>query len=168
MSKKIDKNRKFLIISDSHGHANYISDAAARHPDADSLIFLGDGRSDLDFLATELEGIKVFAVNGNCDIFHPFEKNEILLNVGKHSILMMHGHKFNVKCGLGRAIRYAQAKNADILLFGHTHIPFYKYLPPKEGKKGLYLFNPGSIGERASYGVLEIRQGKTLFYNAKL
>jgi len=44
-----------------------------------------------------------------------------------------------VKWGYDRIAYYGQEKEADILLFGHTHVPFMDYY----GK--MLLLNPGSI-----------------------
>ena len=45
----------------------------------------------------------------------------------------------------------ARERKADILLFGHTHVPMQDY------DDGLYVLNPGSLhGANASYGILDI------------
>ena len=71
-------------------------------------------------------------------------------------MLIAHGHTMHVKYGLLSAQYRAQEMGADILLFGHTHVP----LVENDGK--LILLNPGSIGDRShpTYGVLEWRGGQ--------
>jgi Predicted phosphoesterase len=48
---------------------------------------------------------------------------------------------------------FAEQKQADAVLFGHTHIPKVEY-----SSTGRLLFNPGSLGEprlgRATFGLL--------------
>jgi putative phosphoesterase len=50
--------------------------------------------------------------------------------------------------------------NTDILLLGHTHIPFHFAFDSK------LILNPGSIGQprdgdmRASYAIMEVKDGK--------
>jgi predicted phosphodiesterase len=56
---------------------------------------------------------------------------------------------------------------ADILVYGHTHVPVEYRLPPAEGgteeRKPLILFNPGSIGDRdGSFGTITVRNGVIL------
>ncbi|MFR3419646.1 MAG: metallophosphoesterase family protein [Eubacterium sp.] len=41
-------------------------------------------------------------------------------------------------------------RNADIVLFGHTHNQYTEYLD------GLYIMNPGSVGMNGDYGVIDI------------
>ena len=50
----------------------------------------------------------------------------------------------------------------DILLLGHTHIPFIDFQVSKESGKDMFMMNSGSIGQsrdkdpRASYGVIDV------------
>ena len=63
----------------------------------------------------------------------------------------------------GALLAAARRAGADIALFGHTHIPHEEYDP----ESGIYLFNPGSIGEpragRPSYGILSLSGKNVLF-----
>lgn len=120
----------------------------------DAVVFLGDGLRDLSYC--EFGDVPVLAVCGNCDTFTFFGKgnadDEIVMTLGGKKIMMVHGDRYAVKNGYGRIAAAADEKGADIVLFGHTHIPFEKYLPEGESeygivlKKPLYLFNPGSVG----------------------
>ena len=57
---------------------------------------------------------------------------------------------------------------ADVLIFGHTHVPLELRLTPDRAyeyavTKPLILLNPGSLGDReASFGTLTIRGGQLL------
>jgi len=151
---------EILIASDSHGRESNIRKLLQSHPNAAMLLFCGDGLRDLAQLEEEFPGIAFFAVRGNCDLLMADDTpTERLLTVGTFRILMMHGHLFGVKGGLGSAISYAKKQQADILLFGHTHEPYEENLSFESQK--LSVFNPGSIGKRDCgaffYGVLEIR-----------
>ena len=44
----------------------------------------------------------------------------------------------------------ARERQADILLFGHTHQPLTDY------DDGLYILNPGSLRGRGTYGLLDV------------
>ena len=74
-----------------------------------------------------------------------------------------------VKSGLGGAIQQAIRREADLLVYGHTHLPTELHLRPEDGRadfgviKPLTVFNPGSIGDRdASFGTVTIRDGVIL------
>lgn len=70
--------------------------------------------------------------------------------------LLCHGHTLGVKSSLLRASYEARERGAQALLYGHTHIPHIDY------HDGLWLVNPGSIGDhrRPSYGVLTVEGDK--------
>jgi predicted phosphodiesterase len=87
----------------------------------------------------------------------------------------MHGHKYGVKGGLGQAVAHAMQKDADVLIFGHTHTPLELHLRPDSERadfsvtKPLTLFNPGSLGDRhASFGTVTVRNGQLLCGHGEL
>ena len=157
-----------LVISDSHGRPDRISEAIKlRRNLTDCIIHLGDGTSDLRFCTSCIEGIPTVSVRGNHeDALRVFASDdgsvaELMLDLDGYKLLLMHGHKLGVKGGYERAAEYAYERGADILMFGHTHRPLKIYLP--EGsvigntltERPMYIFNPGSIAER-SCGVVEL------------
>ena len=159
---------KIVFFSDSHGNPEKMLKAAKIHMStADYFIFLGDGLGDAKRLEQFTEK-PVIKVAGNCDgmymgITGEKHGSECFLDLGNLSLFICHGHTFGVKSGLGVLEAEAKRKNADIALFGHTHISFQKYIPPeKDGDKPLYLFNPGSISKprdgAPSYGIIEMSQ----------
>lgn len=173
-----------LILSDSHGRPDRIREVLERTR-PDGLLFAGDGLRDLascDLPAT-LGGFSLWAVRGNCDwmtspvvvngsLLEP--EDEVLITVEGSRILLMHGHTWGVKGGLGRAVARAVRLNADALIFGHTHIPLELHLSPDRPgdfsvTKPLTVFNPGSLGDRgASFGTLTIRNNGLLFGHGTL
>ena len=54
---------------------------------------------------------------------------------------MTHGHKHNVKMGLGALLKDARASRVDAVLYGHTHQADCRREPD-----GLWILNPGSCG----------------------
>ena len=89
-------------------------------------------------------------LRGNCDWGSTLPATEELCLEGKR-IFMTHGHLYQVKMGYYPIYCAAREKKADILLFGHTHVPMQDY------DDGLYVLNPGSLhGANASYGILDI------------
>ena len=83
-------------------------------------------------------------------------KDVALANFGDCRVLLCHGHTLGVKSSLLRASYEARERGAQALLYGHTHIPHIDY------HDGLWLVNPGSIGDhrRPSYGVLTVEGDK--------
>ncbi len=174
-----------LVLSDSHGRSDLINEAI-RRARPDGILFAGDGLRDLSYcdLPDRGEGCPLWAVAGNCDRmtapliingrrFEP--ENEELAVVEDMRILLMHGHRYGVKGGLGHAIARAVQREADVLVFGHTHVPLELHLRPDSGRtdfsviKPLTVFNPGSLAERrATFGTLTVRGGILLCGHGEL
>lgn len=117
------------------------------------VIHLGDLMADAEEVAEHYPKLPFCLVPGNCDgwgVATPVKKNIIL--EGK-SILLSHGHRWGVKSGYDMAIADARAAGADILLFGHTHVPLLEQL-----EDGLWMMNPGPA--RSGYGLIEIKDGQ--------
>ena len=69
----------------------------------------------------------------------------------KKHIVYTHGHTHYVKYGLYDLITDARSKKADVLLYGHTHVPDCRY------EDGLYIVNPGSLhGSFGTFAILDI------------
>ena len=154
---------KCLVFSDSHGSPLKIRQAINKHPDAEVIFFLGDGLNDLDSLIGDRSRMWI-AVQGNCDRLailgdQIVKKTDSITLLGCR-VFLTHGDLYGVKYGLDGIKKLAVDHNADIVLFGHTHMPLEKYVSTDEG--GYYLFNPGSIGggfgSKSSYGVMNITE----------
>ena len=142
------------VFSDTHGCTAGMA-AAVRRVNPDVLVHLGDNIRDTAVLEREFPDLPLHAVPGNCD-FGRFEALERVLILDDHRVLIAHGHTLGVKTGLLRAQYRALEMNADILLFGHTHVPLV------DAASRPMMMNPGSIGDprRPTYGVLEFRDGQ--------
>ena len=89
---------------------------------------------------------------------------------------MVHGHRYGVKSGMGALLSHAAARDADIVLFGHTHIPHEECIPVGTEIGGvvltrpMYLFNPGSIGRSGtpSFGTLSLTKDTVLLSHGEL
>ena len=170
-----------LVLSDTHGARHAIERMLGQinfKPSA--VLFLGDGLRDLDFAEYEKTAkADVFAVAGNCDVWRVGvdDAPEVRIEmIGGKRIVMMHGHTFGVKGGPGAAIRYAHSVDADVLLFGHTHVPMEQTLPAGERvgdivlTKPLLVANPGSLGQgmERTFGVLTVQGDGVLFSHGRL
>ena len=141
---------RIVVLSDSHKNVGRLFAAVERHLDkADLYIFLGDGEDDFDAVIDAYPHIKYERVCGNCDWYSNYPDKMEIEFAGKR-IFFSHGHPYNVKFGYENIIAEAKRRNADIVLFGHTHNQYTEYLD------GLYIMNPGSVGMNGDYGVIDI------------
>ncbi len=143
---------KILVFSDSHNNKQAMLDAVLDE-NPKLILHLGDHAHDCDALLEAYPRIPLRAVRGNCDFrSNELDRDEFVIHDKR--IFMTHGHLYGVKTGLGSVLNTAFSRRADILLFGHTHIPFC------ETVDDLLVVNPGSIGlGRKTYAVLEVERG---------
>ena len=113
--------KKLLVISDTHGHRANMTLALSRVGEVDMIIHLGDYSRDAEHLRT-LTKTPVHGVKGNCD-FNASAEAEWLQTLEGVRILAVHGHKQGVKLSLMNLGLYALEKQAQLVLFGHTHVP---------------------------------------------
>jgi len=143
---------KILILSDSHSSKNNMLSAISRET-PDWIFHLGDNEKDCSDIELSYPEIPLRKVKGNCDrLSAGLDIDEFVLEDKR--FFMTHGHLFSVKSGKTKVIAAAKERNADILLFGHTHVPHYSVAD------NLIIINPGSIGGGGKYyAVLEIKNG---------
>ena len=136
---------RLLVMSDSHGRKNMLLEL---HPEADAVIFLGDGERDIEFVKNYFPDKKIYAVCGNCD-FNSELPTFLLEKFGGRTVFATHGHCESVKYSL--AVLKEKARNcaASIALYGHTHVPDTTY------DDGIFIVNPGSIAV-GKYAMLDI------------
>lgn len=155
---------KILVLSDTHGDTDVIEILLNRErPDA--CIHLGDCSGDVQYALiccdpAVCEGIKLFQVCGNCDGYTQLPA-EMEAEIGGKRFFLLHGHTRDVKSGDAALLAAARARDAGVVLYGHTH------MARKEEKDGVLIVNPGSarrrtvFGRGATYAILEI-QGKSV------
>ena len=136
---------------------------------ADLIIHAGDFKS-IEIYDQLKEYADVVGVYGNVegeDIKSLLPAKQIIDVFGK-KIGVVHGHG-EKKTTERRALEAFAEDNVDIIVFGHSHIPFVKYF-----KKTL-LFNPGSPTDKRtlpyySYGLLQIEEeikAEIIFFSSK-
>ena len=163
---------KALIFSDSHGNSSVMRRIIMASPDADCVIFAGDGISDAESLQNEFPEKMFFSVRGNNDYgLSPYgyaRDDELLFVLEGKKIFLTHGHSFGVRTTLNLLFAKAQRDEIDLVIFGHTHIPYEEY---NKEKRPFYFFNPGSVGCYSdggySFGVLNINNGNILLSHGK-
>ena len=150
------------VFSDSHGDIS----AARRFFDSlaplDALFHLGDYAADGEKLS-KLFSCPVYAVRGNCD-FRSDEPSERVVDLGGKRFLLLHGHQYYY----AEAMLYrGEEVHADMVLYGHTHMPDLSADGPR------LLLNPGSLSrprggsvESCALILLEGRDLTVRFVNA--
>ncbi len=124
---------RIYIVSDTH-HSLLANRLFVLFNNADMVIHLGDGRRDAEDLAAVLS-VPVISVRGNCDYDG---KNTEIVTAADHIIMCTHGHLYGVGHTLSQLAHAAEEAGADIVLYGHTHIPDISY------QGGRWFINPGS------------------------
>ena len=171
---------EFLIFSDSHGRVEGMQRAIQKQiKRPDLIVHLGDGAGDLDYLSCART--PVLTVRGNCDLFTVSQQvpEERTIEEMGHKILIVHGHRYFVKESFTALIVHAAEIGADIVLYGHTHVPQEDRLAAGSEigsvklERPMYLFNPGSIGRNVdgggvSFGTLSLTDRAVLFSHGRI
>ncbi|MDF2908083.1 MAG: hypothetical protein K0R34_3404 [Herbinix sp.] len=128
---------KVLIVSDTHGRNHYLIDTIGRVGPIDLLIHLGDFENGEDYIRSMID-CPVEFVSGNNDFFNGLPKDK-LIHIGKYRVLLTHGHRYGVNFSTGALVEAAKKLKADIVMFGHTHIPMIDLTG------SIWTVNPGSL-----------------------
>ncbi|MBP3284682.1 MAG: YfcE family phosphodiesterase [Clostridia bacterium] len=142
------------IISDTHDDISLVKQVMERDK-IDYMIHLGDNVEDVSRILKEYPDLKLFYIKGNHDdeMVTPAEE---LFEICGLKIYATHGHLFDSKKDHSGLIERGKQYQADIVLFGHSHIQ--KVFE----KDGILAINPGSLSESrdkniaGSYVLLQI------------
>jgi len=128
---------KVLIVSDTHGRNHYLVDTIQRVGPLDLLIHLGDFENGEEYIRSMIT-CPVEIISGNNDYFTGLPKDK-LIQIGKYTVLLTHGHRYGVNFNTNTILETAKKYNADIVMFGHTHIPLIDLTG------NIWTINPGSL-----------------------
>ncbi|KSV58148.1 metallophosphoesterase [Acetivibrio ethanolgignens] len=152
---------KILVVSDSHGRNVYL-EKVLETVEPDMLIHLGDLEGSEIFIQNKVS-CPVEMVSGNNDYFSDLER-EKLITIGRYKVLLTHGHRYRVHYGTETIKDWARQMGADIVMFGHTHMPLL------DTSTDVTALNPGSIsqprqeGRIPTYAIVELdRNGEIHF-----
>lgn len=145
---------RIIVTSDTHRDFYALHTLVEKYRNTAALfIHLGDGAVELEQVENIYPECKFLSARGNCD----FGINASLagcFSCGIAKIFYTHGHMYNVKYELDDLYRAGAEVQANVILFGHTHIPLVDY------RNGVHILNPGSLGmprgTKPSYGVIDI------------
>ena len=146
---------KIIVVSDTHGNNGSFLETAMAMEKPDLLIHLGDYISDAKKISKIMK-VDYITVKGNGDYgIMDFNEDELLEINGK-KIFLTHGHRYNVSYNLENIYHKGLELGADLILFGHTHVPII------EKTKELIIMNPGSpstprtIDRKRTFGLITI------------
>lgn len=138
--------KQALVFSDSHGYLENLLDVLKQHPKTEALFFLGDIQGDADRLRRATPH-PVYMVRGNGDYGTDLPR-QIVTTFGGKKIALCHGHQY-LNYGSVDLLRYwAREQQADIAMFGHTHVPYL------DENNYPILLNPGSISRPRQEGFI--------------
>jgi putative phosphoesterase len=140
-----DGGLRLVVVADTHSHPDPRSGAIILQQKPDHILHAGDigALRVLDELA---QIAPVTAVRGNIDAQMPGVPDVVTLEIADGdrtllTILMIHVAVYGPKLRADAA-RLARAERAQIVVCGHSHVPFL-------GRdQGLAVVNAGSIGPR--------------------
>lgn len=130
---------KALVFSDSHGRLEHLLEVIKQHKDCHAIFHLGDVEGDEQRLRNATP-YPVYMVRGNCDYDTKIQETMVVEWGGKR-IAMTHGHRYLTYGGMDSLRYFGQQEKGDIVMFGHTHVPFL------EEMDGRVYLNPGSISK---------------------
>ncbi len=152
---------KILLISDTHSHVRDAVEIIRREGDFDLFFHMGDTYQDAVKIQDE-SGLSMKAVSGNMDELRTGPNVEVFSLEGIR-FLLTHGDMFQVSQGLQVLDLEAERCGADVVCFGHTHIPCDTVINTR------HFFNPGALrGNAESYGILTLDNGSITYLSLPL
>ena len=157
---------KVLVVSDTHGRDENLEWVVSYEAPIDAMIHCGDVEGSEDYFEALLD-CPVYMVRGNNDFFSDLN-SEIIVEIGGKKIMVTHGHYYGVSMGPERLIDEALDRGVDIVMFGHTHRPFFLE------EKDITVLNPGSLSyprqsrREPTYLIMEIDEKNNLNFFQKV
>jgi len=149
---------KIGITGDTHGHIQAMRQLLSVVEPVDYWLHTGDYSQDARFLAAETN-LPVLAVAGNCDKPVGVANLDEFIILEGSRIWLTHGHRYMKGYKIEELVWWARKLEADIVVFGHTHVPLIKWFGDT------LLINPGSPilprgSEGPTYSVLTVQAGQ--------
>ncbi len=159
---------RILAVSDSHRDISCLAPVLRKFTGrVDMVAHMGDGVDDLERVAraARLGLPRVEAVRGNGDGDYSIPPR-LLVGGADRPILILHGHLEGAGEGLGGVLAAAQAAGAKLVLFGHTHRPFF------EEFGGVLAVNPGSISrprgrENPTFAIVDVPEDPARWFEVQ-
>jgi putative phosphoesterase len=142
---------EIVVVSDSHGRIEVLSQIRERHPYADAYLHCGDSETDEDHLDS------FASVQGNNDMYYNYPESRVI-DLGACKILVIHGHQHYYGTRVRDIAARAKKIGCTMAFFGHTHTFFTSI------EDGVLMVNPGSVhhnrdGSQPCYALVHNRDG---------
>lgn len=149
---------KIGIVGDTHGSRPAIRQILHATPPVEYWFHTGDYSQDGRFLVAE-SNLPLLAVSGNTDPSEGKAKLDEFITLEGKRIWLTHGHRYLTTYHEDELAWWGKKLEADIVIFGHTHIPLVKWFG------NTLLINPGSPAQPRSemgptFAVLTLHEGK--------
>lgn len=154
--------RRILVVSDSHGRNENVRRAIEKAGKFDIMIHLGDVGNEYREVE-RMAGVPTYIVAGNNDYARGLLERNII-EIGGHRIYATHGHRQNVHFGVELLYYLALENDCDIVMYGHTHVPYL------DEKDDVTILNPGSLtyprqeGHEKTFVVMTIEDDNSVKY----
>lgn len=164
--KDEDVKMRILVISDSHGKNDDVKQVLEQAGEIDMFIHLGDIERGPEYIR-ELAGCECHMISGNNDYDIHLPDQDTFM-IGDKKVFITHGHRFYVGAGVERLREYAVDNGYDIVMFGHTHMPFLDI------GEDVTILNPGSIsyprqdGRKHTFMLIEVDRDGEFHYSQGL
>ncbi len=148
---------KILLISDVHTSYDKLEECLHREEkNIDAVIFTGDGIDIVEDFEYIYRNIPFYKVAGNID-YMSIEDREKVIEILNKKIFITHGDSYNVKSSLEELKRKAKVLEADIAIYGHTHI--YNH----DIEDGIHYINSGSVSKEkqnnvSTYSIMNVTE----------
>lgn len=158
---------KILIVSDTHRKDENLKLVIDQERPLDMLIHLGDAEGSEYYIPEWVNPeCRMEMVLGNNDFFSMLDK-EREIQLGRHRVLLTHGHYYGVSMGPEGLADEARSRGCDVAMYGHTHKPFLARIG------GVVVVNPGSLsyprqeGRHPSYIIVGVDDAGELHFQQK-
>ena len=160
---------KIFVMSDNHGRLDNIRAALKKEEGTkfDLAFHLGDSEHSEEAIKALFGDVPVDFVSGNMDGYYSTFPEDVVVSKCGHRILLTHGHRHNARNGVMYLRDAAASRDADIVVYGHTHVPDARAFA------GMWFFNPGSINfprqedRKCTYGILTLERGEDPVFEIK-
>lgn len=151
------KTEKILVFSDSHGSTLLMKTLLESPPEGLCAVFhLGDGAEEARRLMDKYPMYAFIGVKGNCDAPFSGSRETVFTERGGVKFMLTHGHEYGVKSSMMRAVMKAVEGNAEVLLYGHTHVADNESFCGSFGE--VRAVNPGSA-RMMEYALITVEDG---------
>lgn len=131
---------RLVVVADTHSHPHADAYRLIAEQQPDAILHAGD-IGELGVLDDLARIAQVFAIRGNIDTTAADLPDVLVLDHPAVRMMIAHIGVYGPKLRAEVAAR-ARDEGARLVVCGHSHVPFIGL------DRGLYVFNPGSIGPR--------------------